>query len=152
MRGRTGFAVASAFVVLAAGGALTWRAQRAQRAQGGRPHDAGTVVAVTERDFQISAPAQVSPGDVRLRIRNAGPDRHELLVVRLADSAPLPFRSSGLTLDEDALESATVGILEAREPNTVNDLDVHLERGRYQLFCNMSGHYLGGMQTELDVR
>ena len=149
MRGRTGFAVASTLLLLTAGGVVTWRTQGQHHH---RADAAGTAVAVTERDFQISAPAEVAAGDVRLRVRNDGPDRHELLVVRRPDRAPLPLRGDGLTLDEDALESATVGILEAREPNTVNDLQVHLEPGRYQLFCNMFGHYLGGMQTELIVR
>jgi len=27
-----------------------------------------------------------------------------------------------------------------------------LEPGRYELLCNMAGHYLGGMRTELVVR
>ena len=99
-----------------------------------------------------TAPAQVPAGDVRLRVRNLGPDRHEVLVVRRPDGRPLPLRADGLTLDEDALEAQTVGVLEPGEPGGVRDLDVHLAPGRYELFCNMSGHYLGGMHTEVEVR
>jgi uncharacterized cupredoxin-like copper-binding protein len=29
---------------------------------------------------------------------------------------------------------------------------VKLEPGRYELFCNMAGHYAGGMESELVVR
>jgi uncharacterized cupredoxin-like copper-binding protein len=28
---------------------------------------------------------------------------------------------------------------------------LHLRPGRYELFCNMAGHYLGGMRAELVV-
>jgi uncharacterized cupredoxin-like copper-binding protein len=115
------------------------------------PAAGSSVVHVTERDFQITAPEHVAAGDVELQVRNAGPDRHELIVVRRSSNTPLPLRADGLTLDEDALEASTVGIIEAREPNTVNALQLHLEPGNYVLFCNMAGHYLGGMHTEIAV-
>jgi hypothetical protein len=58
------------------------------------------VLRVGERDFAISAP-KVPAGDAVLRVKNAGPDDHELLVVR-ADQGPLPLRGDGLTVDEEA--------------------------------------------------
>jgi uncharacterized cupredoxin-like copper-binding protein len=116
------------------------------------PAEERTVLTVAERDFHISAPAHAPSGDLRLRVQNRGPDRHELIVVRRSDERPLPLRADGLTLDEDKLEPQTVGVLESREPNSVSDLDVHLDPGRYELFCNMSGHYLGGMHTDVVVR
>ncbi len=112
---------------------------------------AGRPVTITERDFKISAPQDVSAGTVGLSVRNEGPDEHELIVVR-QDAGPLPVRRDGLTVDEDAVERREVEGLEPGEPDSVRDLTVHLKPGRYILFCNMSGHYMGGMHTELVVR
>jgi uncharacterized cupredoxin-like copper-binding protein len=114
-------------------------------------HSAGSTVQVTERDFRISAaPTHVPAGDLVLSVHNRGPVSHELLVVR-ARATPLPLRADGMTIDEDALEQATVGALEAGSPGAVRRLRVHVTPGRYVIFCNMSGHYLGGMHTELVV-
>lgn len=112
---------------------------------------AGKVLRVTERDFRISAPKRVSANDLRLSVRNRGPDAHELIVVR-ARNAHLPLRPDGATVDEEALERDTVGVLEAGAPGSVRQLLLHLPPGRYELICNMSGHFLGGMHTELVVR
>jgi uncharacterized cupredoxin-like copper-binding protein len=108
------------------------------------------VVHVSERDFSISAPKRLAPGDVVLSVKNRGPDDHELIVAKVGKSH-LPFRRDGLTLDEDAAERSIVGALEPGEPGT-RRLRVRLTPGRYLLICNMSGHYLGGMDRELEVR
>ena len=109
-----------------------------------------TVVRVTERDFRISSPKRVSAGDVRLSVLNRGPDAHELIIVRTQDS-DLPLRPDGLTVDEEALERATIGVLEPGAPGSIRHLHVHLAPGQYELICNMSGHYLGGMRARLTV-
>jgi uncharacterized cupredoxin-like copper-binding protein len=111
----------------------------------------GAVVQVNERDFAIKAPQRVSAGAVTLRVRNHGPDAHELIVVKTRDGR-LPLRADGLTVDEDALEHATVGVLEPGQPGSLRELHLRLRPGRYVLFCNMSGHYLGGMRRVLEVR
>jgi uncharacterized cupredoxin-like copper-binding protein len=111
----------------------------------------GTIVQVSERDFAISTPKHVAAGAVTLRVANHGPDAHELIVVRTRDGK-LPFRGDGLTVDEDAVERATLGALEPGEPGGTRELHLHLRPGRYVLFCNMSGHYLGGMRAVLEVR
>jgi len=111
----------------------------------------GAVVRVTERDFRIKvSPARIRAGDVRLLVRNEGPDTHELIVVR-APSSRLALRSDALTVNEEALDRATVGSEEGQEPGSVHQLLVHLKPGRYELFCNMAGHYLGGMRVQLVV-
>src|SRR5580765_2763096 len=102
------------------------------------------VVAVKVRDFKIEAPKHVPAGDVVFRVDNKGPEAHEFIVVR-ADRA-LPLRTDGITVDEDLLEPRIPGTLEPGRPGT-RELNVHLEPGRYELICNMSGHYLGGMRT-----
>jgi hypothetical protein len=109
-----------------------------------------TLLRVTERDFRISAPRHVRSGDVLLSVRNRGPDAHELIVVH-ERSSRLPLRRDGSTVSEERLEPVIVGTLEAGQPGSVRKLRLHLSRGRYQLFCNMSGHYLGGMHTTLVV-
>jgi uncharacterized cupredoxin-like copper-binding protein len=110
----------------------------------------GPVVAVTESDFAIAAPAAITAGDVVLRVENDGPDAHELLVVRAPDG-DLPMRSDGLTLDEERLQRSEVGVLQPAEAHTARDLRLRLSPGRYVLFCNMSGHFVGGMQRVVVV-
>jgi len=111
----------------------------------------GNVVPVTERDFRISAPSATTSGDVVLQVRNNGPDQHELIVVP-DRTGGLPFRSDGFTVDEEALQRAEVGSLDPGSPGAVRDLRLHLAPGRYILFCNMAGHYMGGMHAELVVK
>jgi uncharacterized cupredoxin-like copper-binding protein len=112
---------------------------------------ATAVIAVTERDFAISLPRVVRAGDVVFRVQNRGPDAHELLVVR-APKGHLPMRSDGLTVNEEQLQRSEVGVLEPAETNAVRDLHLRLKPGRYVLFCNMSGHFMGGMHQTLVVR
>jgi uncharacterized cupredoxin-like copper-binding protein len=109
------------------------------------------VVTVTERDFAISLPGAVKAGDVVFRVQNKGPDAHELLVVR-APSGRMPMRSDGLTVNEEKLLGREVGVLEPAEKNAVREMHVRLKPGRYVLFCNMSGHFMGGMHKTLLVR
>ena len=117
---------------------------------GGAAQTGQTVLRVTERDFRITAPLRAKAGDFVLSVRNRGPDAHELIVVR-ERSARLPLRRDGSTVSEEKLEPITVGALEPGQPGSVRKLRLHLAPGRYELFCNMSGHYLGGMRTTLVV-
>jgi len=110
-----------------------------------------TVVKVKEADFRIVAsPQRIRAGDIELVSRNAGPDDHELIVVR-ARRRSLPLRADDLTVNEEQLEPHTVGVLEPGPPGSVRKLRLHLEPGSYELFCNMAGHYLGGMRAFLVV-
>jgi uncharacterized cupredoxin-like copper-binding protein len=105
---------------------------------------------VIEEDFHITAPDVVRAGRVDLRITNSGPDDHELIVVRRTGDE-LPLRADGLTVDEKAIRRRVAGGLEAGEPGRVRTLRVKLKPGRYELFCNMSGHYLGGMEATFEA-
>jgi uncharacterized cupredoxin-like copper-binding protein len=107
----------------------------------------GTTTQVGEKDFRIKAPAVLRAGNVSLDVDNTGPDDHELIMVRT--SGALPFRDDGLTVDEDAVESRTVGVL---EPGLgTRSLHVRLQPGTYELICNMQGHYLAGMHRRVTV-
>jgi plastocyanin len=133
--------VALALLVAACGGSS---------ASGGTPAGAH-VIHVTERDFHIAAPERVSTGNLVLKLRNNGPDTHELLLVR-SNGRKLPLRADDLTVDEDAVKPRTIGQLEDVQPGSSRTWTLHLAPGRYELFCNMSGHYLAGMHTELVVK
>jgi uncharacterized cupredoxin-like copper-binding protein len=109
------------------------------------------IVGVTEKDFHITGPRQLPAGRFTLRVHNDGPDRHELIVARVGGGAPLPLRRDGLTVDEQRIQAATLGTLEPGEPKSTRTLTVDLTPGRYVLFCNMYGHYSGGMHSVLVV-
>jgi uncharacterized cupredoxin-like copper-binding protein len=119
---------------------------------GGHASDrpSGTVVHVTERDFTIHVPARIAAGNVRLVVDNRGPDMHELIVVRTS-ALHLPLRPDGATVDEGGLAPLTVSTLEAGAPGSVREIDLNLRPGRYELFCNMAGHYMGGMSATFTV-
>ena len=119
------------------------------------------VARVTQRDFHIKAPKRIPAGDVTFSVKNEGPDDHELLVVKEDESQgggedeeeeeATPLRHDGLTVDEDKLGSSLVDALEPQEPG-VHTLRVNLKPGRYELFCNMAGHYLAGMEAGFEVQ
>ena len=111
------------------------------------PSGDAPVVTVTERDFHIAGPKRVPAGIVVFHIRNNGPDNHELIVVRLG-AHPIPLRSDGMTINEEELKSSIVGSLEPGPPGSVRSLQVDLAPGRYELFCNMAGHFMGGMHQQ----
>ncbi|MDX6636647.1 MAG: hypothetical protein QOJ01_158 [Solirubrobacterales bacterium] len=108
-------------------------------------------VAVSEHDFHIKEAQKVSAGKVDLAVHNGGPDAHELIVVR-GHSQTLPMRNDGITVNEEALTSETVGVLEPGNPGARRNLVVNLKPGHYVLFCNMYGHYRAGMHTDLVVQ
>lgn len=115
-----------------------------------RAKTAGTPVTVRERDFHISAPTTLPAGEVTFTVHNEGPERHEFIVARL-DSPALPLRADGLTIDEDTIQKQEVGELEPGAPGAVRTLHLKLAPGRYVFFCNMSGHFRGGMHHEVVV-
>src|SRR3954466_11005118 len=102
---------------------------------------------INERDFRISAPATLPAGRVDLSVDNTGPDDHELIIVHT--SKRLPRRRDALTINEDALERQTVGVIEPGMGTRHLELDLH--PGRYVMFCNMEGHFLGGMHRQFRV-
>ena len=111
----------------------------------------GRIVDVTERDFSIKvSSSRLAPGTVVFRVVNRGPDAHELIIIR--DPHPeLPLRSDGITVSEERLEHQTVGVLEPGDPGSVREVRVKLQKGRYVLICNMSGHFMGGMHAVVNV-
>ena len=130
-----------------------WRARRWLRLRhANAPATASAQVNVTERDFHIGLSTHtVQAGTVTLRIHNAGPDDHELIVAPQRRGG-LPLRSDGFTVNEEAIASSEPGSIEPQQPGGTENLIVALKPGRYALFCNMEGHYMAGMHTTLVVR
>lgn len=103
-------------------------------------------------------PATVPAGPVSLRARNTGMMIHEVMVLPLgARRSPgqLAIGANGQVDEAASLAEASRscgpddgdGIL----PATMGWTTVTLTPGRYELLCNIAGHYGAGMYTELDV-
>jgi uncharacterized cupredoxin-like copper-binding protein len=140
---RTGVIRTASLVLVLGLLAFVWSSTRGGAAQ--------RYLDVHERDFAIKAPAHIATGDLVLRVTNTGPETHELFLVR-ADGRSLPLRRDDLTVDEEGVKGHTLAQLESIQPGTVRTWKLRLAPGRYTLFCNMSGHYLGGMHRKLIVR
>ena len=111
----------------------------------------GTSIQVSERDFAISlSPKRIAAGSVVFHVANRGPDRHEFIVVRVPRGG-LPLRTDGMTISEEKLAPETAGGLEPAESGALRDLSVKLRPGKYEVFCNMSGHFMAGMHAMLVV-
>jgi hypothetical protein len=113
----------------------------------------GTPVNVLLDDFRVRQdPAVVPAGTVSFRILNQGPTTHEYIVVR-TDRAPdkLPLQRDGLTVNEEA---PGIDLLDEAEGLDIDDrqtLVLDLAAGHYVMYCNLEGHYLGGMHAALTV-
>ena len=114
----------------------------------------GTPVNVLLDDFTLRRDVAVVPaGTVRFRILNEGPTTHEVSVIR-TDRAPekLPLQRDGLTINEDAPGMDFINEAEGIDVGDRRTLALRLAAGNYVLYCNMEGHYLGGMHAALTVR
>jgi len=91
------------------------------------PH---SLIRVSERDFRIVVtPGHIPAGEAELVVTNHGLD--------------------GLTVEEEALHA--VATVEGVDPKHVRRVRLHLAPGRYELFCNMAGHFMAGMHGDLVV-
>ena len=113
----------------------------------------GKVVDVHERDFAITAKVTtVHAGLVTFRVANSGPSTHEFLVDRTSAAADaLPLRADDITVDEDSKLLHPVGSLGEIRLGATRELTLRLDPGRYVLFCNLEGHYRGGMFVPVEV-
>jgi uncharacterized cupredoxin-like copper-binding protein len=115
------------------------------------PEANGTPVDLTLHDFHITPSSDTVAGsDVVFQVHNAAPATHEFVVVP-TDLPPdaLPLAPDGISVDEDAFHTA--GEISEVPAGTTATLELHLPPGRYVFFCNLEGHYLGGMHGALQV-
>lgn len=102
--------------------------------------------------------ASVPAGTVSLVLLNAGFKTHELVVLPLADGQQPGTRAIGADrkVDEtgslgEASRSGAAGAGDGVEPGTAGWVTLDLPAGRYELVCNLPGHYAAGMYAELIV-
>ena len=108
---------------------------------------------MTLRDYRISAStATLSAGLISFDIVNRGPSTHEFVVFE-TDRAPdrMPLGTDGLTIDEDSPAVRHIGELAQVDVGRSTTLALRLSPGTYVFICNMEGHYLGGMHTQVTV-
>ena len=100
----------------------------------------------------------VPAGTVSLRVSDVGVMTHELVVLPLAQGSRVGQRTggSGGTVDEhgsvgEVSNNGGAGVGEGLHPGGAGWMTLHLRAGRYELVCNLPGHYAAGMFAELDV-
>lgn len=105
-----------------------------------------------------ASPSGVAGPAVSLRVANVGVITHELVVLPLPAGQSVGVRHAGS--DGKVDETASAGEVSAScAPGAGDDLrpgstgwaTLTLPAGRYELLCNLPGHYTAGMYTELDV-
>ena len=103
-------------------------------------------------------PRSVPAGTVSLRVYNSGWLPHEVVVLPLAPGQSPGQRPVGADwkINEtgslgEAAQTCGSGDGDGIAPGTWSWTTLNLPAGRYELFCNIAGHYGSGMYTELDV-
>ena len=102
--------------------------------------------------------ASVPAGTVSLALTNAGRRAHELVVLPLAGGQQVGARTVGAdgTVDEsgslgEASRSGGADTGDGIRPGAAGWTTLDLPAGRYELICNIPGHYAAGMYAELTV-
>jgi uncharacterized cupredoxin-like copper-binding protein len=107
----------------------------------------------------IATPSAAAAGTVSLRVNNTGYLTHELVVLPLATGEQAGQRTVGSDgkIDEtgslgEASATCAAGAGDGIAAGSSGWVTLTLTPGRYELLCNLPGHYTGGMYTELDIR
>ena len=112
----------------------------------------------TRRMMLHASPQRVSAGTVSLAVLNHGTKKHELVVMPLAAGATVGSRTVGA--DDAVSETGSLGEAsnncgagsgEGINAGSAGWLTLQLAPGRYEILCNLPGHYAAGMYAELDV-
>ncbi len=106
----------------------------------------------------VDQPAVVPSGEVSFRVVNVGSLTHELVVLPLppGGAGSRPIGTDG-KVDEtgglgEASKTCGTGAGDGIASGAAGWVTLHLLPGRYELVCNLPGHYARGMYTEVDVR
>jgi uncharacterized cupredoxin-like copper-binding protein len=113
----------------------------------------GALVNVRMDDYKLEPSFETVPaGFVTFRVDNPSPSTHELVVARTSVAADaLPLRANGIAVNEDSKKIRAVADVGEIRLNTTHDLTLKLKAGHYVLFCNLEGHYRGGMYATVEV-
>ena len=95
--------------------------------------------------------ATVPAGMITFDVTNASKDIiHEMVVSPITSTEDiLPYLTDEFKIDEDA--AGHLGEVAELEPGAKGALTVDMKPGLYLLYCNIPGHYIGGMWTVLPV-
>ena len=100
----------------------------------------------------------VAARTVSLRVSNLGVITHELVVLPLLAGQRVGVRQAGPDGKVDGTGSAgevsascAPGAGDGIRPGSTGWAPLTLPLGRYELLCNLPGHYKAGMYAELDV-
>jgi len=109
--------------------------------------------------MSVTASASTVPaGAVSFRVWNAGSIVHEMVVLRLAagGAGTRPVGQDGRVSEDGSLGEASAscagGAGDGIAPGALSWVTIDLAPGRYELICNLPGHYAMGMFTELEVQ
>jgi uncharacterized cupredoxin-like copper-binding protein len=102
--------------------------------------------------------SSISSGSVSFVATNSGSTSHELVILPLAASQVAGSRSisGGNKVDETASLGEASATCNAGEgtgiaPGSASWVTLDLAPGRYEVVCNLPGHYAAGMYRELIV-
>ncbi len=104
------------------------------------------------REYRVSvSDSKAKAGDVTYTITNYGTITHEFLIVK-TDIAPgqIPIGPEN-KFDEEQDGIDVVDEISEFEPGTTGTVTLRLEPGKYQLVCNIPGHYAQGMYVPFEV-
>ncbi len=111
---------------------------------------AGAQVSASLTEMSITLDTTTAPaGEVTFNAVNVGTVEHEFVIV----ATDLP--QDQLPTKDGEVEEDQVNVLaeiEGLQPGHDGHLSVDLPAGHYVIICNVPGHYLAGMHTELTVQ
>ncbi|HCV00664.1 MAG TPA: hypothetical protein DGL25_05630 [Dehalococcoidia bacterium] len=91
----------------------------------------------------------VSSGNLRFELSNSDGVLHNFVIVRTElEGTELPMTRGQVDL---AASGELVGRVQTVRPGITRGQTFHMPPGRYILFCNIAGHYEGGMYYTLRV-
>ncbi len=96
-------------------------------------------------------PTTIQAGHVTFQVTNNSKDLvHEMVVSPLKPGEKaLPYIQDEDRVDED--KAGHLGEVSELDPGKSGELGIDLKPGKYILYCNIPGHFAGGMWTVLDV-
>lgn len=139
------------FLVLSGGDDAPAPRTESENAPSGMPMMSGsgaaqgaiTTVAVELGEMYVKpSVSTVRAGKVKFVARNVGRVEHELMVERM----PIQMNAPGMPT-----EDAAMGMIEEMGPMHGGQMTLRLTPGKYELFCNVPGHYAAGQRTTLTV-
>lgn len=92
----------------------------------------------------------VPSGELRFELTNADGVAHDFALLRVPDGMDGAEALPALRRELERAGEA-VGAVEAVAPGEAGGRTFHLPPGRYVLYCDIAGHYEGGMAYTLEV-